>query len=186
MEYIHPKERFSTHASSLVKPDDLLRYAAEYLQLADSSLKIAALSGGFMNANFWVRSILPKVVAMNKRYENQLGLFAAIDKATQDFIGWFILRPDKKTPDDTTNLEIGYRLKQRYWGQGFGTEASLALVEKARLQFGTRRIYAEAMPANFASIRIIEKIGLHFETACTETESDRTTVDLVLYSMVFS
>jgi RimJ/RimL family protein N-acetyltransferase len=105
-------------------------------------------------------AILSKVVARNERYGNQLGLFAAIEKGREEFIGTFILRPDSRAPDDTKNLEIGYRLKQRWWSKGFGTEGSLALVERGLAQFGARRIYANAMPGNRASIRIMEKIGL--------------------------
>ena len=57
-------------------------------------------------------AILPEVVARNERYGNQLGLFAAIEKGSEEFIGTFILRPDRHAPEDTKNLEIGYRLKQ--------------------------------------------------------------------------
>jgi RimJ/RimL family protein N-acetyltransferase len=107
-------------------------------------------------------AILPKVVARNERYGNQLGLFAAIEKGSGEFIGTFILRPDRDAPDDTKKLEIGYRLKQRCWGKGLATEGSLALVEWALAQFGVHRIYATAMPGNRASIRVMAKIGLGF------------------------
>src|SRR5690348_15314993 len=49
------------------------------------------------------RAVLPKVVALNERYENQLGTFAAIDKTSGIFVGWLILRPDREIPDDTKN-----------------------------------------------------------------------------------
>ncbi len=120
-------------------------------------------------------AILPKVVARNERYGNQLGLFAAIEKASTEFIGTFIMRPDRHAPDDTKNLEIGYRLRQCGWGKGLGTEGSLA-------QFGVRRVYANAMSGNQASIRTMEKIGLAFDNACTETDDCGKTVELVWYS----
>jgi RimJ/RimL family protein N-acetyltransferase len=127
-------------------------------------------------------AILPKVVARNERYGNQLGLFGVIEKGSEEFIGTFILRPDRRAPGDTKNLEIGYRLKQRWWGRGLGTEGSLALVERALAQFGARRIYVNATPGNRASIRIMEKIGLSFEKAYTETDDCGKTVALVMYS----
>lgn len=132
-----------------------------------------------------IQKIVPLIAERNERYHNQLGLFMAFESATNEFIGWFILRPDRKTPEDTKNLEIGYRLKRRYWGMGYGTEASLALVERARSQFGARRIYAEAMTGNHASIRIMEKIGLSLEKTFEEVEKDGTTRGLVLYSRSF-
>jgi len=127
-------------------------------------------------------TILPKVVAHNEQYRNQLGLFAAIEKRSEEFIGTFILRPDRRAPDDTKNLEIGYRLKQHWWGKGLGTEGSLALVGRALAQFGARRIYATAMAGNRASIHIMEKIGLRFEKACTETNHCDRAVEFVMYS----
>jgi RimJ/RimL family protein N-acetyltransferase len=131
-------------------------------------------------------AILPKVVACNERYGNQLGLFAAIEKGSEGFIGTFILRPDRRAPDDTKNLEIGYRLQQGWWGKGLGTEGSLALVERAIAQFGARRIYANAMPGNRASIRIMEKIGLGFEKAYTEIDDCGKTIELVVYSREYT
>ena len=131
-------------------------------------------------------SILPKVVARNEHYNNQLGLFAAIEKGSEAFIGTFILRPDRHAPDDTKNLEIGYRLKQHWWGKGLGTEGALALVERSVAQFGARRIYADAMPGNLASIRIMEKIGLGFESAYAETDGGGNVIAFVRYSREYT
>ena len=130
------------------------------------------------------RAILPKVVKLNERYAYQLGTFAAIDKTSGDFVGWFILRPDWESLDDTKNLEIGYRLLRRFWGMGLGTEGAQALLTKARDELGATRIYAEAMPDNHASVRILEKIGLRFEKTVVETDHG-TPVELVVYSRRF-
>lgn len=126
--------------------------------------------------------VLPKIVASNERYDNQLGLFAAFEKETEDFIGRFILRPDRQAPDDTANLELGYRLKQRYWGRGIATEGSRALVAYARENFRARRIYATAMVGNRASIRVMEKIGLSFEKTFSRTDEFGKAFEFVMYS----
>lgn len=128
------------------------------------------------------KAILPNVVARNERYGNQLGLFAAIEKGSEEFIGTFILRPDRHVPDDTKNLEIGYRLKQRWWGKGLGTEGATALVARALAQFGVRRIFADAMAGNVVSIRIMEKIGLGFENTYAETDDRGKVIEFVRYS----
>ena len=131
------------------------------------------------------REALVRIVAKNERYKNQLGLFAAIEKKSSEFIGWFILRPDSEDPDNTQNLEIGYRLKQEFWGQGFATEVSKALVEKAISDFKVKRIYAMAIKLNTASIRIMEKVGLTFESEFiseTYLAADKTAV---LYSQKY-
>lgn len=132
-----------------------------------------------------MKSVLPMIVARNERYHNQLGLFAAIEKATGEFIGWFILRPDRETPDDTTNLEIGYRLKRKFWGKGIASEISHKLVKKAVSDFKAIRIYGEAMKENLASIRVLEKIGLIFESEIVEDVRGKN-VTIALYSRTFS
>lgn len=54
--------------------------------------------------------------------------------------------------------EIGYWLGQAYWGEGFGSEAALALVDAAQ-RAGCTKIKARAKTANRASIRVLEKAG---------------------------
>src|SRR5215470_12222973 len=66
------------------------------------------------------------------------GFAAAIEKATNQFVGWFILRPatDYRFAAEagwtrSSDLELGYRLKRAAWGCGLATEASAALVARA-------------------------------------------------------
>ena len=46
------------------------------------------------------------------------------------------------------------------WGRGFATEGSRALIRKGFTEFGVQRVTAEAMAANVASRRVMEKAGL--------------------------
>jgi len=106
------------------------------------------------------RDVLPRFLWY---YDNwpAWGFFAAIDKATSDFIGWFHLRPD---PDDgvADEPELGYRLRRPAWGKGFATEGSRALVDLAFSDLGTTRVFATTMAVNVASRRVMEKAGLRF------------------------
>ena len=102
-------------------------------------------------------------------YQNQLGLFIAIEKSSGAFIGWFVLRPGYETPHNTDNLEIGWRFKQRFWGKGYGTEGALALKKRAT-KLGARRLYATAMSTNTASIGIMKKVGLTLERTYIDTD----------------
>jgi RimJ/RimL family protein N-acetyltransferase len=89
------------------------------------------------------------------------GLFAAIERATGDFIGWFHLRPGLTDPRDD-EPELGYRLRRAAWGRGYATEGSRALIEKAFAELGASRVWAETMAVNAASRRVMEKAGLRF------------------------
>jgi RimJ/RimL family protein N-acetyltransferase len=81
----------------------------------------------------------------------------AHDRVTDEFIGWFGLRPSgEKT------RELGYRLRQASWGQGLATEGSRALITEAFTQLGIERIRAQTMTVNIASRRVMEHCGLRF------------------------
>ena len=88
------------------------------------------------------------------------GFWAAIEKATGRFLGWFHFRPgDGAGPLEP---ELGYRLRRDAWGQGYATEASRALIDKGFAQLGAERVYAETMAVNIGSRRVMENVGLRF------------------------
>jgi RimJ/RimL family protein N-acetyltransferase len=86
------------------------------------------------------------------------GFWAAEEKATGTFLGWFHLRPHAgAVPDEP---ELGYRLRREAWGKGYATEGSLALIDRAFEELGARRVYAETMVVHTASRRVMEKAGM--------------------------
>lgn len=87
------------------------------------------------------------------------GTFAAIERSSGMFLGWFHLRPADGTEDEP---ELGYRLRRDAWGKGYATEAATALVDKAFTELGASRVWACAMAVNTASRRVMEKAGLRF------------------------
>lgn len=87
-----------------------------------------------------------------------LGFWAAEEKATGQFIGWFHLRPAEGHPPDEP--ELGYRLRRSAWGKGYATEGSRALIDKGFAEHAVRRVTAEAMVVHTASRRVMEKCGL--------------------------
>jgi RimJ/RimL family protein N-acetyltransferase len=88
------------------------------------------------------------------------GTFAAVERSTGEFIGWFHLRPDAGSAEDEP--ELGYRLRRDAWGKGYATEGSRALVDLAFSELGAARVWAAAMAAHTASRRVMEKAGLRF------------------------
>ena len=86
------------------------------------------------------------------------GFWAAIERASGEFAGWFHLRPRKGGPAEEP--ELGYRLRAACWGRGYATEGSRALVELAFRELGATRVTAETMAVNAASRRVLEKTGL--------------------------
>lgn len=58
---------------------------------------------------------------------------------------------------------FGYNLRRDCWNQGYTTEATHAMIDFARREFGVRDFVAEHAKANPASGRVIEKCGLVYD-----------------------
>ncbi len=102
---------------------------------------------------------LPAFLHYYKRFTG-FGFWAAIEKSTGKFLGWFHFRPPEGGSHD--NIELGYRLRKSAWGKGYATEGSRALIRKGFAELGVRRVYAETMAVNLASRRVMEKSGLSY------------------------
>ena len=59
--------------------------------------------------------------------------------------------------------ELAYTLNRHYWGHGYMTEAAAAMLNIGFTEMGLHRIFATCNPANSASIRVLEKLGLQYE-----------------------
>lgn len=57
------------------------------------------------------------------------------------------------------HAELGYWLGTRYRDRGYATEAARAIVRWAFRRWKLRRIYAQVLEGNLASIRVLEKVG---------------------------
>ena len=57
-------------------------------------------------------------------------------------------------------IELGYTLAREAWGRGYATELGRALVGHARAALGVPVVVAQVEPANTASRRVLEKLGM--------------------------
>ncbi len=91
----------------------------------------------------------------------ELGLWAIVHVESGQFIGRGGLLP--WTIDGRPEVEVAYAIAQRYWGQGLATEAARAIVRYAFEQLNLSRLICLIDPANHASRRVAEKIGMTLE-----------------------
>jgi RimJ/RimL family protein N-acetyltransferase len=103
--------------------------------------------------------ILPAFLAYYERFAG-FGFWAAIERSTASFVGWFHFRPPHAA--EPGEIELGYRLRRPAWGKGYATEGSRALIQKGFAEFGVQRVVASTMVVNVASRRVMEKTGLRF------------------------
>jgi ribosomal-protein-alanine N-acetyltransferase len=79
--------------------------------------------------------------------------------------------------DGTTETEIGWWLARAWWGQGLATEAARTALQDGFARAGLERIVAVALPANRASIHVMEKLEMRYER-----EMIHRGFDVVLYA----
>lgn len=84
------------------------------------------------------------------------GRWACVLKKTGRVVGFCGL----KHLSDLRAVDLGYRFLPEVWGQGLATEAS-----RASLRFGFETLNLDTiiglvLPANHASIRVLEKVGM--------------------------
>ncbi len=116
------------------------------------------LTGGTPTPRDAIRDeILPRFLSYYARYDG-LGIWAAIEKSTGEFLGWFSLKPPEDSSPDT--VELGYRLRTSAWGKGYATEGSRALIRTGFTEHGVQRVFATTYQDNLASRRVMEKAGL--------------------------
>ncbi|HEX2181736.1 MAG TPA: GNAT family N-acetyltransferase [Rubrobacteraceae bacterium] len=63
-------------------------------------------------------------------------------------------------PDGSGTVEVGYSIVPAYRGRGFATEATRALIRASLARPEVRRITAECLDDNLASLRVLEKLGM--------------------------
>jgi RimJ/RimL family protein N-acetyltransferase len=61
------------------------------------------------------------------------------------------------------DVDVGFAFLREHWGNGYATESTRAMLEYGREQLGIRRIVAIAHPANAASRRVLERVGMCFD-----------------------
>lgn len=105
------------------------------------------------------REVIPGYLAQYERWAGY-GSWAAIEKESEAFLGWFHFRPED--PDVPGEVELGYRLQRAAWGKGYATEGSRALVEKGFTELGVERVVAYTLVVHAASRRVLENAGLRF------------------------
>jgi RimJ/RimL family protein N-acetyltransferase len=91
------------------------------------------------------------------------GPLAVIERSTRRLIGYcglFYFSDVNGQPE----VELGYRLARGVWGQGYATEAAIAVRDYATTTLGMNRLIAIIDPSNIASIRVAEKLGMRFES----------------------
>ena len=116
--------------------------------------------GDGVQTKVWVREWLRCSLENYQKWG--FGPWAVVEKSSRDVIGYcgLFFFADVGGQAD---VEIGYRLAQKYWGHGYATEAVIAVRDYASSTLCLPRLIAMIDPDNVASIHVAEKAGLNYE-----------------------
>ena len=104
-------------------PDD-----AEILVELDSDPRVMRyITGGIPTSRGEIEGDFLRHLDYYRRFPGY-GFWAALEKTTGEFLGWFHFRPGPDDPQDQP--ELGYRLRRAAWGKGLATEGSRALTAR--------------------------------------------------------
>jgi len=103
-------------------------------------------------------------------------------KENNDLIGTIDVSPRFIKYD---SCEIGYCYGEKYWNNGYGTEALKAVIKYLFEECDAELINAEFMENNPASGRVMEKAGMKFEGRLRSRVIDKNNIrnDLLSYSI---
>ena len=90
------------------------------------------------------------------QYQLGLGRWACFTGKENTFIGWCGLKYIREKDE----IDLGYRFKQIFWGNGYATESANAVLKYGFETLQLNKIVGRAHIENLASIRVLEKIGL--------------------------
>ncbi|MEV6787253.1 GNAT family N-acetyltransferase [Streptomyces sp. NPDC051098] len=99
--------------------------------------------------------------------EEGFGLFAVELLASGELIGFVGLSVPEFLPEVLPAVEIGWRLGQQFWGQGYASEAAQATLEFALQDRGLDRVISIARLGNDASENVMRKLGMTPERETT-------------------
>ncbi len=102
-------------------------------------------------------------ILLSYEKNSRLGIWAVTLKTDGTLIG----AASMTILDGTNEIQIGYRFKKEYWGQGYATEVTKGLLDYGFDHLKLKRIVATANLTNDRSRRVLEKAGLKFERTGT-------------------
>lgn len=91
-----------------------------------------------------------------------IGRWAIANRDNNELLGWTGFKQEEKLRPEFSYVDLGYRLREKYWGQGIATETALACLNYGFSQLNFEEINACANIDHIASNKILQKIGLKY------------------------
>ena len=141
------------------------------LELSDAEAMFAMDRNPEVHKYLWqqpvqeIEEVIKVIEFVQSQYEaNNIGRFATILKETGEFIGWTGIKfVDNHIENGNTNFyDYGYRLNEKFWGNGYATEATKLWLHYGLNQMNIDKIHAYTHAENGASNQVLKKTGMTF------------------------
>ena len=123
------------------------------------------INGGKLTSMQTIVEVMLPRMAQYRDAERGFGIWQVRRTADNAYLGWVLIRPmgfNSATPSND-DVEIGWRFKREYWGQGFASEAAKAVADAVLANNpNVQYLSAIAMPENAGSIGVMRKLGMQF------------------------
>ncbi|MDX1390863.1 MAG: GNAT family N-acetyltransferase [Rheinheimera sp.] len=123
------------------------------------------INGGTCTSMQTIINIMLPRMALYRDPLSGFGIWQVRRLSDEAYLGWVLIRPmdfTSATPS-RTDVEIGWRFKRDYWGQGYASEAAQAIATAVLAQHAAvQYLSAIALPDNTGSIGVMRKLGMQF------------------------
>lgn len=130
---------------------------AYHLYLLNSDADVVRYTGDAPSKNIADAQRILSDIVLPQFQKYKMGRFTVTLK-DGTYLGWCGL----KLFPEIHEVDLGYRLMKKFWGQGYATEAARACLHYGFEELALSRIVARAMPQNPQSIKVMQKLGMTY------------------------
>ncbi|MAD77470.1 MAG: GNAT family N-acetyltransferase [Rheinheimera sp.] len=141
------------------------------------------LNGGKRTSMQQITEIFLPRMAQYRNPQRGYGIWQVCRTVDNAYMGWVLIRPigfNTATPS-VDDVELGWRFKRLYWGQGYASEAAAAVAKEVVANNNeVQYVSAITTPDNAGSIGVMRKLGMRFVKRYMHQDA-LGEVDAVLY-----
>lgn len=112
---------------------------------------------------------------INNHYKDVgFSLYAVVLASNNAYIGFTGFMTPSFDAFFTPCVEIGWRFKKEYWGNGYATEAATACLKYAKEQLDLKKVFSFTSIHNKKSEAVMQKIGMQKQENFEHPKLDKT------------
>eukprot|EP01038_Epipyxis_sp_PR26KG_P016822 gene16822-23028_t len=146
----------------------------------DSDPRVASSVGASIKPLTDIDQSIEVIKSIQSQYEKYdgVGRLALIRKEDNIFVGWAGLKHEQQVNGRESFIDLGFRLLPKFWGNGYATEAAIALVKYGFEVKKFDKICAYVTSENVKSQHMLIKSGLVAKEVFTSEDGEEIWFEL--------